>query len=476
MNKQAPTTGRLLLMAGFALSCFGLLLFLWVSFGGPTPLAAKGYRVSVRIPEATQLAKQADVRISGVSVGKVVSLTRNGHRTRAVLQIDPQFAPLSAATRVIQRQKTLLGETYLELTVGPRRGPSLPDGGVIPDRNVASTVELDEVLRALNPTSRRNLQRWVRGWAGALDGRARDINDSLGTLATLMDDGGADLEVLAANRRALQRLVADSATVFSTIGRRDADVRQLITSADQIFEATSRRRRSLEQIVGRLPAFLSALRATTTPATQIDAQLTPALRELQPAARRLPQEIPAAGRLAAELTATAAKLRPVLRAAATGLPAVDRIISALAPAVDRLSPLAADVVPASRFLDAYKRDFTRSWAFVAAATQATLKTAGGRDAHYLRLVLPITTELLGVYPDRQPFNRANPYPSPGERSSFTTTPLSFGCAHLKNGSFVPALGTPPPCKQQLAFSLAGEPPAAYPQLRPWQPVRGRNDR
>ena len=35
MQKQAPSLGRILVMVLFALSCFGLLLFLWLSFGGP---------------------------------------------------------------------------------------------------------------------------------------------------------------------------------------------------------------------------------------------------------------------------------------------------------------------------------------------------------------------------------------------------------------------------------------------------------
>ena len=53
MQKQAPTLGRLLVMVGFALSCFGLLLFLWLSFGGPVPLMPKGYRVHASFSEAT---------------------------------------------------------------------------------------------------------------------------------------------------------------------------------------------------------------------------------------------------------------------------------------------------------------------------------------------------------------------------------------------------------------------------------------
>ena len=44
MQKQAPTIGRLLVMVGFALSCFGLLLFLWLAFGGAIPLKPKGYQ------------------------------------------------------------------------------------------------------------------------------------------------------------------------------------------------------------------------------------------------------------------------------------------------------------------------------------------------------------------------------------------------------------------------------------------------
>ena len=66
MQKQAPSIGRILVMVLFALSCFGILLYLWLVFGGSTPLKPQGYRFKVNFPEATQLAQEADVRISGV--------------------------------------------------------------------------------------------------------------------------------------------------------------------------------------------------------------------------------------------------------------------------------------------------------------------------------------------------------------------------------------------------------------------------
>ena len=63
MQKAAPSFGRIAVMAAFALSCFGLLLFLWISFGGTIPLKPKGYRVQIAFPEATTLASEAEVRL-----------------------------------------------------------------------------------------------------------------------------------------------------------------------------------------------------------------------------------------------------------------------------------------------------------------------------------------------------------------------------------------------------------------------------
>ncbi len=130
MQKQAPTLGRILVMAGFALSCFGLLLYLWVAFGGGLPLKPKGYRFHVHFGEATQLAQQADVRISGVPVGKVVKLALGpGDTTDATIQLDERYAPIPRDSRAILRQKTLLGETYVELTPGNKRDGLLPENG-----------------------------------------------------------------------------------------------------------------------------------------------------------------------------------------------------------------------------------------------------------------------------------------------------------------------------------------------------------
>ena len=90
MQKQAPSLGRILTMVLFALSCFGLLLFLWLSFGGPIPLKPKGYRFKVAFPEAVQLGLEADVRVAGVPVGKVRQKDLDPHGNRAARRLDAE--------------------------------------------------------------------------------------------------------------------------------------------------------------------------------------------------------------------------------------------------------------------------------------------------------------------------------------------------------------------------------------------------
>ncbi|MGZ4329606.1 MAG: MlaD family protein [Solirubrobacteraceae bacterium] len=101
MNKQAPSAGKIVTMVAFAASCVGLLLFLWISFGGAVPFAAQGYRMKVEFKDAVQLGAQSDVRISGVSVGKVVTVSLDRHTglSKAVIQIDPKYAPRPSDTR-----------------------------------------------------------------------------------------------------------------------------------------------------------------------------------------------------------------------------------------------------------------------------------------------------------------------------------------------------------------------------------------
>ncbi len=198
MQTIAPSKTKIFVMVAFAASCVALLLFLWLSFGGSVPFVPQGYRVTVEFDQAVQLGTQADVDIAGVTIGKVVSvgLDRKTGLTRAVLQIDPKYAPRPADTRAILREKTLLGETYVELSFGNSTGPKLRDGAQLPQAQVAPTVQLDQILDTFDPQTRRAFQTWMRDDGIAFTNRGQDFNDALAELFPFASNVSGVLGVL----------------------------------------------------------------------------------------------------------------------------------------------------------------------------------------------------------------------------------------------------------------------------------------
>ena len=184
MNKAAPSLSRIIVMVVFALSCFGLLLFLWLSFGGPVPLKPKGYQVRMDFPEATTLATEADVRVAGVPVGKVrkVEVGDGTNRTVATVELERRYAPLRSDARATLRQKTLLGETYVELTPG-RSEKMIPEGGKLAEwsaalANLAAVADDERVRVAVgdpNLSAAKVAGLFVSILAGKLSGDAENF-------------------------------------------------------------------------------------------------------------------------------------------------------------------------------------------------------------------------------------------------------------------------------------------------------------
>src|SRR5947208_10428393 len=118
MVTQAPKRSAVFAALAFTLSCIGLMIFVWTQFGGTIPFRPEGYRIHALFNETGLLVPNADVRISGVNVGKVSSVEAKGVKSLVTLDIKNQYAPLPADTRAILREKTLLGEAYIGLSTG----------------------------------------------------------------------------------------------------------------------------------------------------------------------------------------------------------------------------------------------------------------------------------------------------------------------------------------------------------------------
>ncbi|MEA2256584.1 MAG: phospholipid/cholesterol/gamma-HCH transport system substrate-binding protein, partial [Solirubrobacteraceae bacterium] len=414
MQKQAPSLARILTMVLFALSCFGLLLFLWLSFGGPIPLKPKGYEVKVAFPEATQLGLEADVRVAGVSIGKVRAKdidARHPNRTIATIEVDRRYAPIARDARAILRQKTLLGETYVELTPGhAKRAGTVPDGGMLADSRVADTVQLDEIFQALDPKTRASFRVWQQELATAVDGRGADLNDAIGNLPAFVDDGSDLLSVLDAQSQAVRGFVSGTGQVFNALTRDQGRLRDLIVNAGQTFDATSRQQEALAQTIRIFPTFLDESRLTFQRMESFSKDTDPLVQQLRPAVRDLPPTLRDVKALSPDLRNLFVDLDPLITASRTGMPALHDTLTAAKPLLGQVQPFLEQLNPILQWLEYHQlttADFLSNGAAALADTTATVTDQ--EMGHYLRQFGPIGAETMGMYATRPAASRGNAY-------------------------------------------------------------------
>lgn len=436
MSKRAPSTLQLLVITGFALSCFGILLFLWITFGGPTPFKAKKYEIKVPFTEATQLAQQSDVRISGVSVGKVqnIGLDPNGKESLATIYIDDKYGPIPKGTRAILRTKTLLGETYVELTPGNRDGPSLPDGGTLPRANVAQSVQLDEIFRTFDARTRAAFQEWMQTAAVAISGRGGDLSYALGELEPTLAEFDKLFRVLDTQRLAVGQLFRNGATTFRALRGRQGELASLIQSSNAVFQTTAARERDIEALFRAFPTFLDESRLTFNRLKAFSLNADPLMRQLVPAARQLSPTLIAFSKLAPQAQGFFEGFAPVIARAPTAFPALRKLFRDQFPVLLRaLEPFLRNLNPLVVGLDLYKREIAAAMANVAAATNARHVSANGEQVHYLRILGPFGPESLSTYPHRLTTNRNSAYSQPGAAEDLASGLLNFDTRQCSAG-------------------------------------------
>ncbi len=467
MTTTSTKPAHIAVMVLFAFSCFGLLLFLWLSFGGPVPLKPKGYRFEVAFPGATTLAEQADVRVAGVSVGKVVAKRRDprGNRTLATIELRREFAPVNVDARAMLRQKTLLGETYVALVPGRRRSADVAEGGRLPDQAVDETVELDEVLEIFPERTRADFRRWQANSARAIDGRGRDLNDALGNLAPFAHRGSDLLTVLDRRREALRDLVANTGVVFGALTRDEQQLRAFIADTSRWFQATASEKTALSDSVRIFPTFLREARSTlrrlerfagdTKPLVD---DLGPVARELDPALRDLAAASPSVRRVSAALPA-------LTGASAEGLPAMSRVLRGVEPVLGASGPLLNQLNPLLQWLQ-YNQQMMSDIISVPGSAIGGVRPTNNPNGlgHVLPQIITTGSESL-VSPQRTSTNRGNAYLRPDAynfdryKQGFNILP-TWDCAnaggeHTARPASTPCGSDDPGCFVQEPFDFKG---------------------
>jgi phospholipid/cholesterol/gamma-HCH transport system substrate-binding protein len=453
LNKQAPSAGRILTMVAFAASCIGLLLFLWISFGGSIPLAPQGYRLTAEFNDAVQLGVESDVRISGVDVGKVVnvSLDRKTGLTTAVMQLDSPYAPRPADTRAILRSKSLLGETYVELSPGSKTAPKLPDGGTIPRTQISPSVQLDQILSTFDPATRRAFSIWQQQDGIALTNRGQDFNQAFAELYPFATNVDSVLAVLHRDNAATSALLRNGGQVFSALSRSPAELQGFIRNSNAVFAATAAQDTALANTIRAFPAFTIATRQTIERVNRFASNTKPLIDELRPAALKLNPALQEVAVFAPELRTLMTNLGPLTSASKAGVPALEKFLDDTVPWLTRLKPYLGSVVPVVDYINTYRRELAGFFGNSASTTQATsANITQTKQLHYLRISNPVNPEVLANYQNRLSSNRGNPYLEPGRYSKLLQGLPVFG-GYVCTSNPLPTIG--PDIPANLATTL-----------------------
>jgi phospholipid/cholesterol/gamma-HCH transport system substrate-binding protein len=467
MNKNPPSIGRIAAMVGFTLSVAALLMFLWTAFGGTLPLKAEGYRFKAEFPEASLLVKEADVRMAGVNIGKVKQkeLGPGGRTTLVEIELDNRFAPIGRDAQAILRQKSLLGETYVEITPGSPGAEKLDDGDTLARANVDDTVELDEVFRIFDPDTRSAFQQWLHEGGIVTSGTfARDFNDSLGNAAPFFEGGADLLRPLAEQEVALRRVFRDTGRVFTAVSREDGQLRGLITGGDATFGALASRDDALAETFQVFPTFLRETRATVRRLEDFARNTDPLVRDLREPAQDLAPTLRDLGDLSPDLEKLFHDIHPLVRASRSGVPAAERFLRGAEPVLEATHVFMPELNPILSYLS-FARGQLAQFITVGGAALAGNGAGGYTKAtgeeHYLPQVAIIDGRSFGRRAGRPPWDRGNAYHAPNayDRAVPLGVIESFDCKPNGGEQRDPA-GTgetaEPPCFEAPPLLWGGE--------------------
>jgi virulence factor Mce-like protein len=408
--KQAPSIGRILAMVVFTLSCIGLLLFLWLTFGGSIPLKPEGYRVKAAFQEAATLAVEADVRMAGVNVGKVKTkeLDKGAARTLVELELKPQYAPIPKNSKAILRQKTLLGETYVEISTGDRQSGMLEDGDTLPNNQVEPTVELDEIFNAFDEETRDRFKEWVAELTKAIrNQRGEDLNNAFGNLEGLAVDGAKLLEVLDEQDIAVRRLIKNTGVVFGALNERQGQLRDLIVNSNNTFEATASRDEALAETFQVFPTFLDESRVTLARLEDFSRSARPVVNDLKAPADDLAPTLRDLGDLAPDLEALFRDLNPLIRSSRRGLPDLERVVRGAEPLFEAAHVFFPELNPILSYLNFHQATVAGFFTLAGANLNST---PGGERVQVNTAI--IEERSFETFPTMPEWDRGNAYLAP----------------------------------------------------------------
>lgn len=374
MNPRAWSLGlrQTVVVLTFTGVCVAIFGYLWIGSGGKVPFASTGYHVSVDVPRIGNLVYFSDVEIAGVKVGKVMNVTHQGNHAVVEFSVDSNVAPLHQGVVAQVGSKTLVEESYLDVSDGS--GPAIPSGGMLPAGAGRAPVQLDDVYRALGPTTRAQLSSFLQSTGVATSGQASSIAAAAQGLGMLGGSGEAALTALKNQSQAINQLASNGAQLLAALDERHVELSNLVQDSANVMQVTSGQANDVKAVVEGLDAVLTRAPAGGRALASVGAALLPVAKNLQAAAPDLTLVLDQLPSTTANLRGLLPSLSAVLTQAAATLKRIPTLSSDLSNITPPAEQLMTNVNPMLAYLSPYGPELGAWFANFAA-------TLGTKDAN-----------------------------------------------------------------------------------------------
>jgi phospholipid/cholesterol/gamma-HCH transport system substrate-binding protein len=251
-------------------------------FFGPTTITAY-------FPTATSIYPGDEVRVSGVKVGKIDSITPEGTQTKMTLKVD-RDVPVPADAKAVIVAQNLVAARYVQLTPAYHNGsgPTMKDGGVIPADRTAVPVEWDEVKTQLmrlstelgpkpgapGGVSDTSINRFIDSTANALDGNGEKLRETLKQLsgvARIFAEGSGNIVDIIKNLQTFVTALRDSKDQIVLFENRLATLSSVLNDSRSDLDSALT---DLSTAIGEVQRFVAGSRNQTSEQIQRLGDLT----------------------------------------------------------------------------------------------------------------------------------------------------------------------------------------------------------
>jgi phospholipid/cholesterol/gamma-HCH transport system substrate-binding protein len=297
----------------------------YLAFTKRIPFTSPGFELHATFQNATTLKPNSPVRIAGVNVGKVTSVSRDGNMADVTFTVDDEGLPIHKdATVTIRPRLFLEGNFFLDLRPGSPSAPNVSSDGTIPVTQTATAVQLDEILTSLQKSNRTDLKQTLAGYGNALTHVPTAAEDKTQVPAVR---GKTAAQALNQTFKYGGKAGRSSAIVNEALlGERRHDLSNLIRGQRHLFSELASDQSALKGFITNFNTTAAALASESTNLSATIHELAPTLEQARPTLRHIDQSLPPFRALAIALEPGVRQLPATIRTGTPWLIQVKRLL------------------------------------------------------------------------------------------------------------------------------------------------------